>query len=55
MSYKMYDVFGKLVLPNTNIDSDKTKIDISEVANGVYFIETQCGTYTKILRMVVAH
>lgn len=51
----MYDVFGKLVLPKTNINPDKTTIDISEIANGVYFIETQCGTYTKILRMVVAH
>jgi hypothetical protein len=55
MSYKMYDVFGKLVLPKTNIDPDKNTIDISEIANGLYFIETQCGTYTKILRMVVAH
>ena len=51
----MYDVFGKLVLPKTNIDPDKNTIDISEIANGLYFIETQCGTYTKILRMVVAH
>jgi hypothetical protein len=55
MSYKMYDVFGKLVIPKTNIDPDKNTIDISEIANGLYFIETQCGTYTKILRMVVAH
>jgi Zn-dependent metalloprotease len=55
MSYKMFDVFGKLVLPITNIDSDKTTIDISQIANGVYFIETQCGSYTKILRVVVAH
>ncbi len=45
---KLYDIYGKL-LKVVPINSDITRVDVSEIANGVYFVrmDSEKGTITK--------
>ncbi len=49
ITIELFDVVGKVVL-HQQLSEGKTKIDISEYANGIYFLKTDKTNYLKIVK-----